>query len=125
MAQTSPDEFSHQLGLNQDEKLAQAEQLAYRNALNTALMPRVAKRLEDRLRVALNQDMELAYESLKAYVMIHTPAHFDAESLATWVVFDWQQNVLSGYEPDLREAASQHLQAAIALGAPSQLPQRH
>ncbi|MCR2747166.1 type VI secretion system membrane subunit TssM [Limnobacter parvus] len=122
VAQNSPDKLGHQLGLNQDEKLAQAEQFAYRNALNTALMPRVAKRLEDRLRAALNQDMELAYESLKAYVMIHTPAQFDAESLTTWVVFDWQQNVLSGYEPDLRESASQHLQAAIALGAPLQLP---
>jgi len=122
IAQDSPDQFTHQLGLNQDEKLAQAEQLAYRNALNTALMPRVVKRLEDRLRVALNQDMELAYESLKAYVMIHTPAHYDADSLSTWVVYDWQQNVLSGYGPDLRESASQHLQAAIALGAPTQLP---
>ncbi len=68
-----PDAVNHTLGLNQDEKLQQAEQIAYRNSLANALIPRVAKRLEDRLRNALNQDMELAYESLKAYVMIHTP----------------------------------------------------
>ena len=122
VAQPSPDNLTYHLGMNQDEKLQQAEQVAYRNALGNTLMPRVAKRLEERLRAAVNQDMELAYESLKAYVMIHTPAHFDASSLSTWVVYDWQQNLLSGYDPELRDAASEHLAAAIALGSPDQLP---
>lgn len=122
VAQPTPDDWVHHLGLNQDDKLQQAEELAYRNALTHALMPHVAKRLEDRLRAALNQDMELAYESLKAYVMIHTPQHFDAQALSTWVVFDWQQHVFARYDPALRESASRHLQAAIALGAPGNLP---
>jgi len=122
VAQTSPDTLDYTLGLNQDDKLQQAEQIAYRNALATALMPRIAKRLEDRLRVALNQDMELAYESLKAYVMIHTPEHFDAEALSTWVVYDWQQNVFVSYEAELRDSASAHLEAAIRMGVPESLP---
>ena len=122
IAQASPDTLLHELGLNQDEKLQQAEQIAYRNALANALMPRVAKRLEDRLRDALNQDMELAYESLKAYVMIHTPEHFDAHALSAWVVYDWQHNVFAAYEPDLRDSASAHLEAAIELGVPNSLP---
>ncbi|WP_341236745.1 type VI secretion system membrane subunit TssM [uncultured Limnobacter sp.] len=124
IAQPSPAGFTHHLGLNQDDKLRQAEQLAYHKALETALMPRIAKRLEDRLRTALNQDMELAYESLKAYVMIHSPTHYDAQALASWVVFDWQQNVLASYAPPLQDAAIQHLQAAIALGAPGGLPEK-
>lgn len=123
VARNSPDEVTYHLGLNQDVKLQQAEQLAYRRALSEALMPHVAKRLEDRLRAALNQDMELAYESLKAYVMIHSPKHFDAQSLASWVVFDWEQNVFSAYDPDLRTRAVSHLEAAIVLGAPAQLPE--
>jgi type VI secretion system protein ImpL len=122
VAQASPDAVNHTLGLNQDEKLQQAEKIAYRNSLANALMPRVAKRLEDRLRNALNQDMELAYESLKAYVMIHTPKHYDAEALSTWVVYDWQQNVFVAYEPELRDSAGLHLEAAIHLGAPNSLP---
>ncbi len=122
VAQPSPDSLTYKLGLNQDDKLQQAELLAYRNALSNALMPRVAKRLEDRLRDALNQDMELAYESLKAYVMIYTPEHFDVEALSTWVVYDWQQNIFRAYEPDLRQSASEHLQAAIQMGAPENLP---
>jgi len=122
VAQTSPDEFTHHLGLNQDVKLQQGEQLAYRRALSEALMPHVAKRLEDRLRASLNQDMELAYESLKAYVMIHSPQHFDAKALASWVVFDWEQNVFSAYDPGLKARAVHHMETAIALGAPSQLP---
>lgn len=121
VAQQSPDTPGFKLGLNQDDKLQQAEQIAYRNALANALMPRVAKRLEDRLRDALNQDMELAYESLKAYVMVHTPEHFDAQALSTWVVYDWQQNVFAAYEPDLRDSASAHLEAAIQLGVPDTL----
>ncbi|BET27449.1 type VI secretion system protein ImpL [Limnobacter thiooxidans] len=118
----SPDELTYHLGLNQDVKLQQAEQLAYRRALSEALMPHVAKRLEDRLRASLNQDMELAYESLKAYVMIHSPQYFDAQALASWVVFDWKQNVFSAYGPDLKTRAVAHLEAAIALGAPTGLP---
>lgn len=118
----NPRSLSYRLGLGQDDKLQQAEALAYRNALGNTLMPRVAKRLEDRLRAALGDDLELAYESLKAYIMIHTPARYDAEALATWVVYDWQNNLLAGYEPALREQAGKHLSAAIALGAPGDLP---
>jgi len=122
LAPESPDEITHHLGLNQDRKLQQAGQLAYRRALSESLMPHVAKRLEDRLRAALGQDMELAYESLKAYVMIHSPQHFDAQSLSSWVVFDWEQNMFGAYEPGLKTRAMSHLEAAIALGAPSGLP---
>lgn len=124
IAEPSPEGFMYHLGLNQDDKLQQAEQLAYHKALETALMPRIAKRLEDRLRAALNQDMQLAYESLKAYLMIHSPTHYDAQALASWVVFDWQQNVLASYTPELQNAALHHLQEAIALGAPGSLPEK-
>ncbi|HEX4917256.1 MAG TPA: type VI secretion system membrane subunit TssM [Limnobacter sp.] len=115
---------SHHLGLNQHATLTQSQQLAYRNALQMALMPRVAKRLEQQLRESLGRDPELAYESLKAYLMLHEPARYDAEILSPWVVYDWSNTVFIGFSPETRSNAARHLDAAIRLGAPGELPAR-
>lgn len=125
VAEPAPPQLSHHLGLNQAKKLEQAEKLAYQKALSENLMPLVATRLEAGLRRALNSDGELAYEELKAYLMVYTPGQFDAAALSEWVVLDWKKNLLAAYDPDLQKAAVQHLQAAIALGAPTELPKQN
>ncbi|HEX4879937.1 MAG TPA: type VI secretion system membrane subunit TssM [Limnobacter sp.] len=118
------DAVSHHLGLNQHAPVTQAQQLAYRHALQTALMPHVAKRLEQHLRQSLDRDPELAYESLKAYLMLYESAHYDAETLSQWVVYDWTNAVFVGFSPSTQNNAAGHLDAAIRLGAPSELPAR-
>ncbi|HEX4843725.1 MAG TPA: type VI secretion system membrane subunit TssM [Limnobacter sp.] len=117
-------EASHHLGLNQHATLAQAQRLAYRHALQTTLMPQVAKRLEEQLRQNLARDPELAYESLKAYLMLYEPARYDAETLSPWVVFDWTNSVFVGFAPSTQTHAANHLDSAIRLGAPSEMPAR-
>ena len=71
----------NRLGLYQGDYVAAGADIGYRKLLDNALMPRVARRLEERLRSANRDNLELAYEALKSYLMLYTPEHFDARVL--------------------------------------------
>ena len=105
------------LGLYQGDKLDAAAQLAYTRLLQTTLMPRVARRLEERLRAASKDNLENAYEALKTYLMLHTPDQFDAPALRAWIGLDWDQNY-ARIAPEQRAALDAHLDALLALGPP-------
>ncbi|MCV2355952.1 type VI secretion system membrane subunit TssM [Paucibacter sp. B2R-40] len=103
------------LGLYQGDKLDAAAQLAYARLLEKTLMPRVARRLEERLRAASKDNLENAYEALKTYQMLHLPEHFDAPTLRAWITVDWDQNY-ARMAPEQRQALDAHLDALLALG---------
>ncbi|MBA4178068.1 MAG: type VI secretion system membrane subunit TssM [Leptothrix sp. (in: Bacteria)] len=107
----------HALGLYQGDKLDAGAQIAYHRLLERALMPRVARRLEERLRAANKDNLENAYEALKSYVMLHQPERFDAAALQAWVGVDWDANY-ARMAPEQRAQLDAHLAAALALGAP-------
>jgi type VI secretion system protein ImpL len=108
----------HTLGLYQGPYVAAGADIGYRKLLDNALMPRVTRRLEERLRGASRDNLELAYEALKHYLMLHTPEHFDAESFKAWVALDWDVNLASTLTVEQRAALLRHLDAAVARGAP-------
>jgi type VI secretion system protein ImpL len=103
------------LGLYQGDKLDAAAQLAYARLLEKTLMPRLARRLEERLRAASKDNLENAYEALKTYQMLHLPEHFDASTLRAWITIDWDQNY-ARMAPEQRQALDAHLDALLALG---------
>jgi type VI secretion system protein ImpL len=105
------------LGLYQGEKLDAAAQMAYTRLLEKALMPRVSRRLEERLRAATKDNLENAYEALKTYLMLHTPEQFDAPTLRAWITLDWDANY-TRMAPEERAKLDQHLDAMLALGPP-------
>lgn len=107
----------HGLGLYQGDKLDAGAQIAYHRLLEKALMPRVARRLEERLRAASSSNLENAYEALKAYLMLYQPERFDASALQAWVGVDWDANY-PRMAPEQRAQLDAHLAAALALGAP-------
>jgi type VI secretion system protein ImpL len=109
------------LGLYQGGYLAAGADIGYRHLLDRALLPRVAKRLEERLRAVNRDNLELAYEALKGYLMLYTPEHFDAEGLTTWVTLDWDANLAGTLNAEQRAALAAHLEAALANGAPQAL----
>jgi type VI secretion system protein ImpL len=111
------------LGLYQGEKLDDAARMAYQKLLQKTLMPRVARRLEERLRAASANNLEDAYEALKSYLMLHTPAQYEADALAAWIRQDWDQN-LTKLAPEQRAALDAHLDALLALGPPRAAVQR-
>ncbi|MEO8859746.1 MAG: type VI secretion system membrane subunit TssM [Burkholderiaceae bacterium] len=106
------------LGLYQGNKLDAAAQIAYRRLLENALLPRVARRLEERLRASNKNNLEQAYEALKSYLMLYTPDKFDAEALKAWIAVDWDANYARSMTPEQRQALDAHLDALLALGAP-------
>ena len=106
------------LGLYEGQHVAAGADIAYRRLLDKALVPRVTKRLEERLRAANRDNLELAYESLKHYLMLYTPEHFDAESLKAFVTLDWDANLAGTLSAEQRQALAGHLEAAFSRGAP-------
>ena len=107
------------LGLYQADKLDAAAQIAHRRLLEHALLPRVAKRLEERLRASNKDNLEQAYESLKGYLMLYSPEKFDQEALKAWISVDWDVNFQS-LPAEQRKELDRHLDALLALGAPAQ-----
>ncbi len=105
------------LGLYQGDKLDAAAQLAYHRLLDKSLMPRVVRRLEERLRAASKNNLENAYEALKTYLMVYTPDQFDAPTLRAWIGLDWDQNY-GRMAPEQRAALDSHLDALLAMGPP-------
>ena len=106
------------LGLWQGDKLDAAALQSYHRLLDHALMPRVARRLEEKLRGASKDNLELAYEALKAYLMLYTPEHFDPETIKLFVTTDWEVNLQRTTTPEQRQALALHLDAMLARGAP-------
>ena len=105
------------LGLYQGDKLDGAAQQAYHRLLGKTLMPRVARRLEERLRAADSKNLENAYEALKTYLMLYTPEQFDAPTLRAWITLDWDRQY-AALAPEQRAALDAHLDALLALGPP-------
>jgi type VI secretion system protein ImpL len=106
------------LGLYQGPYVAGGAEIGYRKLLDNALMPRVTRRLEERLRTANRDNLELAYESLKGYMMLYTPQHFDPEGFTAWVALDWDANLAATMTAEQRAGLVQHLNAAVERGAP-------
>jgi type VI secretion system protein ImpL len=106
------------LGLYQGEKLDAGAQLAHQQLLEKSLAPRVAQRIEERLRAASKDDLENAYEALKYYLMLHSPDRFDPEELKPWIYDDWVANYQSSLAPEQLLALERHLDAMLALGPP-------
>ncbi len=114
--------WSLRMGLFQGKKLDSAARAAYQRMLADALLPRLMLRLEEQLRQG-TQTPETLYEALKAYVMLHDPAHFDADALKQHVQTDWEVSRRE-LTPEQRAALSQHLDALLAQGGvASPLPQ--
>ncbi len=113
----------HGLGLYQGDKLDAAAQQAYGRLLQKALMPRIAKRLEERLRASARDNLESAYEALKAYLMLHDAALFEPVGLRAWIRADWDVQY-ARLAPEHRAQLDAHLDALLALGAPQAVAPR-
>ena len=81
-------------------------------------MPRVVRRLEERLRAVNKDNLEQAYEALKNYLMIYTPDKFDADSFKAYVGVDWDAALERTLAPEQRQALDEHLDAMLTHGAP-------
>ncbi|MDB5820935.1 MAG: type secretion protein IcmF, partial [Rhizobacter sp.] len=111
--------LSYGLGLYQGDKLDAGAQIGYYRLLDRALVPRVARRLEEQLRSANRNNLEYAYEALKNYLMLYTPDKFDATALKAWISIDWDNNLKNALTAEQRASLDNHLDAMLARGAPA------
>jgi type VI secretion system protein ImpL len=75
-------------GLYQGDKLGGEAQSAYGRALEKMLLPRIVQRLEQQLRTRGTQ-FESQFDTLKVYLMLNDPRHFDAGVVQAWAQRDW------------------------------------
>jgi type VI secretion system protein ImpL len=101
-------------GLFQGKKLDGAARAAYERMLVDAVLPRLALRVEEQLRVG--DQPEAQYEALKAYLMMFDPARFDAQALKSHLEADWDNRLGRELASEQRETMSRHLDALLALG---------
>jgi type VI secretion system protein ImpL len=109
-------------GLDQQGNLAAAAQDAYHHVLRDSLVPRLAKRLEQRLDATGTDALFARYEALKSYLMLFGGTHFDATALRNYLVSDWDQSAAQVGSAAARKALREHLDRLLAtgeVGAPS------
>ncbi|AXA90531.1 type VI secretion system membrane subunit TssM [Massilia sp. YMA4] len=104
--------WSMRFGLYQGDKLGEAARIAYRRLLQEMLLPRVQQRMEERLRRGNAGDMDALYETLRVYLMLGDPGHFDSASIAGWLAWDNPRAQADLGEPGLR-ALSAHQEALL------------
>lgn len=107
------------MGLYQGDKLDAAAQISYERLLEHTLAPRIARRLEERLRAVSKDNLENAYEALKNYLMLYTPDKFDADTMRAWIAADWDIQYAQTLTSEQRRELDKHLDSLLALGAPA------
>lgn len=96
-------------GLYQGEKLSSIVDGNYERMLEDSLLPRVSQRIENLLRDAPVDNLELSYEALKAYLMLHDPEHYDGASLTAFVMLDYEHSLSRDVSNEQRESLETHL----------------
>ncbi|MDS4071066.1 MAG: type VI secretion system membrane subunit TssM [Candidatus Competibacter sp.] len=99
-------------GLYQGDKLGGEALAIYRRLLEQALLPRIVLRMEERLRQNTGNPGYL-YDTLKTYLMMEDPRHFDAKTVKAWMEQEWQANLPRGLGREQREQLSAHLDALL------------
>lgn len=102
-------------GLSQRERLQNAAEITYQQALERMLRPRIIFRLEEQLEQNANNP-GFVYEALKVYMMVGGQAKLDRDLVTSWMRLDWAENLFPGpANAKGREALEEHLAAMLAL----------
>jgi type VI secretion system protein ImpL len=103
------------LGLYQGDKLGQAGRTAYQHGLYHSFVPYFTQILtEEMQRNAEHRDY--LYETLKTYLMVFRPEHFNAEQLSSWFALYTERQYPGDVSQPLRLSLQNHLQALLESG---------
>ena len=101
-------------GLYQGEKLKTGARSIYRRLLTERFGPTLKANLEYWLRMMDIEDIEFAYETLKTYLMMHEPEHFDADEFVSFAQAIWGHDVPENELSEERNALVRHIRALVA-----------
>ncbi|ANC90440.1 type VI secretion system membrane subunit TssM [Azospirillum humicireducens] len=102
-------------GLYQGARIAGPAQEAYRRALRSQFLARLALRLEERLRADWALPDQLRH-TLRIYRMVGGAEPMDAGALAEWMALDWQRTLPGPANEARRRALGDHLAALFVAG---------
>ncbi len=117
---TKATSWQRDFGLSQENKLAEGAKHVYQRLLRHTLLPRVMVAMEQGIHDAMG-DPRLLYGALRAYLMLDTPEHYDADTVRGWLSEYWRETVFSYLTAERRRMLSMHLDALLAQ-RPAPLP---
>jgi type VI secretion system protein ImpL len=101
--------LSYYWGLYQGRKLGAASNITYQRVLDDSLLLLVAQRVERALREISPDDPLANYETLKTYLMLYSPEHYDGRVLRDWVMADWDASLPLEIPKEERDELDLHL----------------
>ena len=104
------------------DMLAAAADDSYQRLLKDAFLPRIAARLEERLRKSDGEPAARTYETLRAYLMLFGGKNFDRAALRAYFANDWLLTLPNTVTAAERAGLLRHLDQLLAggeVGAPS------
>ncbi len=106
--------LSMSMGLYQGDKLTAAANSSFQRLLQDAFLPQLILRIEYILSSANASNMELLYEGLKAYLMLHQAEHFDPVALKAFIMLDWEVSLPREFTHDQRKILESHLDSLLS-----------
>lgn len=103
-------------GLFQGEKMAAGADQAYGRLLSAYLAPLASQRIEAGLRQQA-PNLELQYETLKTYLMLHRFGKMDADALKAWIAFDLERDQHLRLAPETQQQVMLHMDALLRRDA--------
>ena len=104
------------------DMLAAAADDSYQRLLKDAFLPRIAARLEERLRKSDGEPAARTYETLRAYLMLFGGKNFDRAALRAYFANDWHLTLPATVSAAEHAGLLRHLDQLLAggeVGAPS------
>jgi type VI secretion system protein ImpL len=97
------------------EKVRAAARAAYDRMLLGPFQRRIARAIDSSLRTGA--DVNVQYEALKAYTMLHEPQRFDGNGFRLFVLSYWDSALLPPLSATEQVALAGHLEALLRAGA--------
>jgi type VI secretion system protein ImpL len=107
--------WSWHSGLYQGPKLQAASRVAYRRMLADTFLPSIAVHLDDELRRAEPGAQDDSYDTLKTYLMLYDPKHFDRQAVWQWLEAH-AEHLFPGADPDAKSKLRAHFDALYQRG---------
>lgn len=114
------DEATLGFGLYQGDRLSNEVGIAYRDALNRLLLPRLLLRLEEQIQASLDEP-ETLYETLKVYLILGSQGPMNRDLVMQYMVHDWELSYPRDARLPEREDLAYHLDAML-LGPLDKIP---
>ncbi|GGF34615.1 type VI secretion protein IcmF [Aliidongia dinghuensis] len=105
-------------GLSQREKLWNTTHMAYRDALQRILLPRLVFRLEAQMHERFG-DPDFLYQATRVYLMLGGAGPLDRALVRSWETLDWRARFPGTLNQALRDSLARHLDALLAEPLPA------